>query len=76
MKQITIEIPESQYGFFLQLMKKLGFNKKNKTDDFVLSPAHKKIVDDALKDMEENPTHEKDWNSIKKNLTAKLRKRK
>jgi hypothetical protein len=75
MKQITINVPDKQYDFFLQLLKQLGFNK-TKADDFVLTPAHKKILDEALRDMEENPEDEKDWNSIKKNFTAKLRKRK
>ncbi len=73
MKEITIKVPESQYDFFLQLMKKLGFNRASE-QDFILTDAHKKILDDALKDMEDNPGDEKDWNSIKKNLSGKLRK--
>lgn len=74
MKLVTVKVPENQYDFFLQLMKKLGFNKAS-VQDLVLTDAHKKILDEALQDMEDNPGDEKDWNSIKKNLSVKLRER-
>lgn len=71
MKQITVSVPENQYDFFVALMRKLGFNEKGKTE-FVLTSAHKKIIDKRLKDMDENPNDETDWSSLKKKLKKKL----
>ena len=73
MKQITIKVPDNQYDFFLELMKNLGFNKE-KSDEFVLTSAHKKILDQRLKQMEADPSGETNWNSVKKRLNARLQK--
>lgn len=64
----------NQYDFFLKLMKNLGFDKE-KANEFVLTPAHKKILDQRLKDMEENPTNETSWGAVKKKLNARLQKK-
>lgn len=50
--------------------------KKNKEDDFVLTPALKKLLDERLKDAKENPDDWESWETVKKRLLKKLKAKK
>jgi hypothetical protein len=50
--------------------------KKSKEDDFILTPALKKLLDERLKDAKENPGAEKHWSEVRKSLLKKLNSKK
>lgn len=43
MKQVTLQIPDKEYDFFLNLLKKFNFIKI-KEADFIIPEAHKELV--------------------------------
>lgn len=50
--------------------------KKNKEDDFVLTPELKKLLDERLKDAKDNPDAWETWDTVKKRLKKKLKAKK
>jgi hypothetical protein len=48
MKQITLQIPENKYSFFLELVKSLDFVKVKETGDLIDSPYDPEFVEMIL----------------------------
>jgi hypothetical protein len=74
--KIIVEIPDKEYSFFMEFVKRL---KNTKVQDiskmeFSLSAADKKLIDERLKDLEENPSDVSEWSTVKKRLQSKIKK--
>jgi hypothetical protein len=64
---VTVYVPEHQLGFFSELIKNLHFEQD--TDD--IPEWHKTIIDQRLKEYEQNPSDVLNWDEVKH--TFKLR---
>jgi hypothetical protein len=62
MRQLTLNIPDKEYDFFLQLLKKFNFVKIKETD-FEIPEEHKKLVIERRKN--EDKTKQVKWNDVK-----------
>lgn len=62
MRQLTLNIPDKEYDFFLQLVKKFDFIKINESD-FEIPEEHKKLVIERKKN--EDKTKQVKWNDVK-----------
>jgi len=62
MKQITLNIPDKEYDFFVQLMKKFSFIKIKETD-FEIPEEHKKLMIERKKNADKSKNVK--WNDIK-----------
>ena len=62
MRQVTLNIPDSKYNFFMELVSNLDFVKEN---DFDIPEEHKNIVRKRIKDSDKNPEILLDWDTIK-----------
>lgn len=77
MARIIIDIPDSKVGFFMELIKNLGFievteksgteSKENETD---IPETHQKLVMDRFNKVRKNPDKLVDWDEAKKKLKA------
>lgn len=65
MKQLTINIPDNQYSFFLELVEKLGFEKVEELD---IPEEHKTIVRERMKKSSQNPDRLLDWDQVQDNF--------
>ena len=65
MKQITLNIPDNQYSFFLELVQKLGFAKVEELD---IPEEHKAIVRERMKKSSQNPDRLLDWDQVQDNF--------
>ena len=74
MARIVIDIPDNKLGFFMELIKNLGFAKiakETKTSYLVDIPeAHQKLVMDRFTKVRKNPDKLMDWDEAKKKLKA------
>ena len=61
MKQIVLNIPESEYSFFIKLIKSLDFIKENNSD-FEISEDEKNIVRRRIKNSK--PENLKEWSKV------------
>lgn len=66
MKQITLNIPDSKYAFFMELIKSLGFVKTD-TDD--IPQEHKEIVRERINTA--NPDQMMPWSKAREQFTFK-----
>ena len=62
MKQVTLNIPENKYNFFIELVSSLDFVKSS---DFDILEEHKNIVRNRIKASEDNPDLLLDWEDVK-----------
>jgi hypothetical protein len=62
MKQITLNIPDSEFEFFMKLVKKFNYKTAEATD-FSIPEEHKALVRDRIKNSKENELL--DWDTIK-----------
>jgi len=62
MKEITLRVPEKKFGFFMKLIRQLGYVEipKDATD---VPEHHKKIISDRLKNLRTEDLL--DWDKIK-----------
>ncbi|MEX2372050.1 MAG: hypothetical protein WD578_13690 [Bacteroidales bacterium] len=78
MARIVIDIPDSKVGFFMELIKNLGFIKvreKSGTevsleDETDIPEAHQKLVIDRFSKVRKNPNKLMDWDEAKKTLNT------
>ena len=63
MKQVTINIPDNKYGFFVELLKSISFVDKFNEDDIVISEQEKKIIRQRIKTAK--PHNFKKWDDVK-----------
>ena len=62
MKEITLKIPEKNFAFFMELVKKLGFVEIEDTN-IEVPEHHKKIIKERLKKLQKEDLLE--WNKVK-----------
>jgi hypothetical protein len=77
MARIVIDIPDSKVGFFMELIKNLGFIKvteqsgtKIKENEIDIPEAHQKLVMDRFNMARENPDKLMDWDEAKNTLNT------
>ena len=63
MKQVTLNIPDNKYQFFLELIKSLNFITIDKDDPAVME-WQKEIVRERTLKSKENPDRLLDWEDI------------
>ena len=63
MKQVTINVPDNKYGFFVELLKSISFVDKFNEEDIVISEQEKKIIRQRIKTAK--PHNFKKWDDIK-----------
>lgn len=75
MARIVIDIPDSKVGFFMELIKNLGFIKvaektgvESNENEIAISKRHQKLVMDRFSKVRENPDKLMDWDEAKKRL--------
>ena len=66
MKQITLNIPDNKYQFFLELVRNLGFEKAEELD---IPEEHKAIVRERIKNSK--PEEMIPWHEARKQLRFK-----
>lgn len=52
MREVTLQIPDNKYQFFMELVHNLGFDKVEGMD---IPEWHKEIIDLRMSDYEKNP---------------------
>jgi len=62
MKEVTLKIPDKNFPFFMELIKKLGFIEME-SKDIDVPEHHKKIIDKRLKALKKEDLL--DWNKVK-----------
>ena len=62
MKQITLNIPDSKYQFFVELINNLGFDKSEEVN---ILDQHKTIVRERTLRSNENPERLLNWDEVK-----------
>ena len=61
MKQVTLNIPDNKYQFFIELVSNLGFVK---TEELDIPEEHKAIVRERNLKSKENPDRLLDWDQV------------
>ncbi|OFY88672.1 MAG: hypothetical protein A3K10_16915 [Bacteroidetes bacterium RIFCSPLOWO2_12_FULL_31_6] len=62
MKQVILNIPESKFKFFMELVKNLGFVK---TSEVSIPEEHKQEVRKRIAASDRNPERLIDWDNVK-----------
>ena len=70
MKQVTINIPDNKYGFFVELLKSISFVDKFNEEEILVSAQEKKIIRQRIKTAK--PHNFKKWKDIKKKSKTTL----
>ncbi len=63
MKQLTINVTDSKYSFFVELIGNMDFLQI--LDDKEIPQEHKDIIDERLEKIKENPDRLLNWNKVK-----------
>lgn len=61
MKQVTLNIPDNKYQFFIELVNNLGFNEPN---EMFISEEHKAIVRERTLKSKKKPERLLDWDKV------------
>ena len=73
MVHFNVSIPENKINFFIELIQSLNFAKiEEQSSDFVLSDAHKDILDRRLENYKNNPESYIDKVSAKNDLKNRI----
>jgi hypothetical protein len=68
MQHLTINIPDNKVDFFTDLVKNLGFTIENPVQKNVLTDKQMELVNDARRQIKENPDSFLDWEEARKTL--------
>ncbi|MCB0397867.1 MAG: hypothetical protein KDD36_14540 [Flavobacteriales bacterium] len=68
MKEVTLKIPDKRFGFFMELIKQLGFEVAGETDQIDIPEEHKAIVRERIKKSCQNPDRLMEWDKVKDNF--------
>ena len=71
MQQLTVNIPDSKIAFFMDLAKNLGFTVEKSIQKNVLTEKQIDLVNEARKQIKENPDQYLDWDDARKTLNIK-----
>lgn len=63
MKQVTLNIPETKFNFFMELIKQLGIEADIK--GYHIPEEHKNEVRKRIEASEKNPERLQDWDDVK-----------
>lgn len=66
MKEVILKIPDNKFGFFMELIKQLGFEV---TEDVEIPEEHKTIVRERISSA--NPQDMTPWKEARKQFTFK-----
>jgi hypothetical protein len=64
MKNISVQIPDNKYPFFMELLKNFDFVKV-KDEDIIIPEEHKQIVRERIKMSEKDPSRRLKWDDAK-----------
>ena len=67
MKQITINVPDNKYVFFIKLLKSISFVAQYNEEDIVISEQEKRIIRQRIKTAK--PENFKKWDEVKDSFT-------
>jgi len=70
MQQLTVNIPDNKIAFFIDLAKNLGFTIENSQQKNVLTQKQIDLVNDARKQIKDNPGSFLDWDEARKTLNG------
>jgi hypothetical protein len=68
MKQITLNIPDEKFPFFIELIENMDF--VSIIDDYDIPELHQKLVIERFEKVKKNPDRLLDWDKVKKSLKA------
>ncbi len=68
MQHLTINIPDNKVTFFTDLVKNLGFTIEGSLPKNILTEKQIDLVNEARKQIKENPDSFKDWDEARKTL--------
>ncbi len=68
MAQLTVPIPDNKIDFFIDLANNLGFRIENNLQKNVLTPRQIELVEEARKNIKDNPDSYLDWEEARKTL--------
>lgn len=63
MRQLTLNIEDNKYPFFLELLESMDFVRVQ--EEFDVSEEHKQMVRNRLKEIENKPERLLDWDKVK-----------
>ncbi|MCB0430806.1 MAG: hypothetical protein H6585_09190 [Flavobacteriales bacterium] len=69
MKEVTLKIPDKRFGFFMELVKQLGFEVTERADQMDIPEEHKAIVRERIK--KSKPEKLVPWKEARKQLNFK-----
>ncbi len=73
MVHFKVSIPDNKINFFIELIHSLDFAKiEEQSSDFILSEAHKDILDERLENYKNNPDSYLDKESVKNDLKNRI----
>jgi hypothetical protein len=70
MQQLTVSIPDNKIAFFIDLAKNLGITIENGIQKNVLTDKQIDLVNEARKQLKENPDSFLDWEEARKTLNV------
>jgi hypothetical protein len=70
MKQVKIQIPDSEYPNFMKLLSSIEYITVEE-EDIVIPEEHKNIVRERIKASESDPSRLMDWDKAKQQLQFK-----
>jgi hypothetical protein len=69
MKEIIIKIPDTKFGFFMELLEQLGIQvDQAQEDEMDIPELHKTLVRERIKKSTANPERLLDWDQVKGNF--------
>lgn len=68
MQRLTIHIPDNKIAFFTDLVNNLGFTIESNIQKNVLTEKQVGLVNEARKQIKENPDHFLDWDEARKTI--------
>ena len=69
MQNISLQIPDSKYSFFMELVQSLGFVRIN-TKSNALTEEQIGLLEDERRKLKEDPSYSLDWETARKSLKA------
>ena len=70
MQQLIVNIPDNKLAFFIDLANNLGFTIENKASENILTKKQTELVNEARKDIKENPVRFSKWEDARKTLNT------
>jgi hypothetical protein len=72
MAHFNVTIPDDKVTFFKELLHSLNFAEMVEPEDFEISENHKVIIDQRLKNYQNNPDSYLNWEDVQKDIEKRL----